>query len=126
MNDVDPNEVVETVADRVEQGFARLVSGMTADDLFASEAVGDRTLITAVAVDRAGGFGFGAGGGGEGAESGSGGGGGGGGSAQGRPVAVIEVGPSGVEVHPVIDVTKVAVTAVISAVAIWRVFRKTG
>lgn len=41
---------------------------------------------------------------------GSGGGGGGGGSSFGRPVAVISVGPQGVKVEPVVDVTKIVVT----------------
>jgi len=35
-------------------------------------------------------------------------GGGGGGGASGRPVAVISIGPEGVDVEPVVDVTKVA------------------
>ncbi|MBI1299579.1 hypothetical protein GC175_32035 [bacterium] len=39
-------------------------------------------------------------------ESGSGGGGGGGGGGWSRPVAVISIGPKGVEVEPVVDVTK--------------------
>jgi uncharacterized spore protein YtfJ len=76
--------------------------------------VGEHTVITASEVSV--GMGFGWGGGskakpelaqGE-AESdiGAGGGGGGGGSS-GRPVAVIKIGPQGVEVTPVIDMTKI-------------------
>ena len=42
---------------------------------------------------------------------GAGGGGGGGGGAMGRPVAAIVVGPQGVEVKPVVDVTKIVLTA---------------
>jgi hypothetical protein len=122
---VEPNEVVESIAGKVEKSFNGLMGDLTADRLFMSQEVGDRTVITAIAVERAGGFGFGAGGGGEGPQEGSGGGGGGGGSAQGRPVAVIEVGPSGVMVQPVVDVTKIAVTALISAAALWRIFRRT-
>jgi uncharacterized spore protein YtfJ len=45
------------------------------------------------------------------AVQGAGGGGGGGGGAMGRPVAVIVLGPEGVEVKPVVDVTKVTLTA---------------
>jgi uncharacterized spore protein YtfJ len=45
------------------------------------------------------------------AMEGAGGGGGGGGGSMGRPVAVIVVGPDGVEVKPVIDLTKLALTA---------------
>ncbi len=122
---VDPNEVVDSIAGKVENGFGQLMGGLTADQLFLSQEIGDRTVITAIAIERAGGFGFGAGGGGEGPQEGSGGGGGGGGSAQGRPVAVIEVGPSGVTVQPIVDATKIAVTALISAAALWRMFRRT-
>lgn len=45
----------------------------------------------------------------------SGGGGGGGGFASGRPVAAISIGPEGVQVHPVIDRTKLGI-ALFSAV----------
>ncbi len=84
---------------------------------------GDYTVITAAEVFTAVGSGYGVGQGSnqlgeaddpsEGAEtegttgSGSGGGGGGGGAVNGRPVAVIIVGPGGVRVEPVVDVTKI-------------------
>ncbi len=75
--------------------------------------VGERTLITASEVSVGMALGFGMGGGmGAGAtttgEIGAGGGGGGGGLSLGRPVAVIAVGPDGVEVQPVVDPTKIA------------------
>jgi uncharacterized spore protein YtfJ len=41
-------------------------------------------------------------------EAGIGGGGGGGGASAGRPVAVISIGPEGVQVEPVVDPTKIA------------------
>lgn len=87
---------------------------------------GDYTLITASEVYAGMGFGFGIGGGtapkpaegtamseeepeGQaGQPSGVGGGGGGGGASMGRPVAVISIGPEGVQVEPVVDATKVA------------------
>ena len=47
--------------------------------------------------------------------SGGGGGGGGGGFSSGRPVAVVSVGPEGVQVHPVVDRTKLGI-AFLSAV----------
>ncbi len=88
---------------------------------------GEHTLITASEVSVAMGFGFGMGGegrpgtaedeGADGDESqsrvdqGFGGGGGGGGVSSGRPVAVISVGPDGVEVRPVVDPTKIALAA---------------
>ena len=84
------------------------------------------TVITASEVGSGGGFGFGSGS----APSSStpatseasqhapaiagGGGGGGGGGAGGRPVAVIVVGPDGVEVRPVVDFTKIALSCILA------------
>jgi uncharacterized spore protein YtfJ len=86
---------------------------------------GEYTAITARELTIGLGFGFGGGGGrgpngpageevGEtetlpGAGAGFGGGGGGGGSSAGRPVAVIEIGPAGVRVEPIVDPTKIAI-----------------
>jgi uncharacterized spore protein YtfJ len=54
-------------------------------------------------------FGVGSGGGsGEQGGGGTGGGGGGGGRVLSRPVAVIVAGPAGVEVKPIVDITKIA------------------
>jgi uncharacterized spore protein YtfJ len=53
------------------------------------------------------------------APSGTGGGGGGGGGAQGRPVAVVVISPQGVEVKPVVDATKVAITLFTAMGAMW-------
>jgi uncharacterized spore protein YtfJ len=96
-------------------------------------ASGDYTTITASEVMAGMGVGYGVGGGtapgetegevavpgaseSEGKEAGGfGGGGGGGGFSMGRPVAVISIGPQGVRVEPVVDVTKVAL-AFITAV----------
>lgn len=86
---------------------------------------GEYTLITAAEVSVGLGFGYGMGGGSsatggatksedetqEGTapqEYGGGGGGGGGGGALSRPVAAIAIGPKGIEVEPIVDVTKVA------------------
>lgn len=90
--------------------------------------VGDFTLITASEVASGGGFGSGMGFGppparrrqGQAAETPQGerqaptggGGMGGGGGASGRPVAVIEIGPEGVKIRPVVDVTKIALAAI--------------
>jgi uncharacterized spore protein YtfJ len=86
---------------------------------------GERTVITASEVSVGMGFGIGMGGGegrglptggpdeeetelgGEG--TGMGGGGGGGGASLARPVAVISIGPEGVQVEPVVDPTKIAI-----------------
>ena len=84
-------------------------------------AMGDDLVITAAAWERGGGFGFG--GGGEDGE-GSGFGSGGGAGAQGRPVAVIRVGPEGIEVRPIIDLTKVGITVLLAAVGVWKAIRR--
>lgn len=76
---------------------------------------GEYTAITASEVSVGLGVGYGGGGGGspqtedgEQAGMGVGTGGGGGGGAAARPVAVIEIGPHGVRVEPVVDPTKIA------------------
>lgn len=84
-------------------------------------AVGNDLVITAAAWERGGGFGLGGGGDNE---QGGGFGSGGGGGAQGRPVAVIRVGPTSIEVRPVIDVTKVGITLFLAALGVWRSLRK--
>jgi uncharacterized spore protein YtfJ len=74
-------------------------------------ANGDRLIIPTAEVVAFMGFGVGSGGGTGEEGSGSGGGGGGGGNAFSRPVAVIVVEPEGVVVTPVIDISKIALTA---------------
>lgn len=92
----------------------------------APEVIGDSMIVTASAWERVGGFGFGGGSGSEAStgDEGGGGGGGGGGTSQGRPVAVITVSPTGVEVRHVIDFTKIGVTFLLAAVGVWRVLRR--
>ena len=70
--------------------------------------VGEYTIITASEVTVGMGLGFGSGVD-EGDAGSSGGGGGGGGFSTGRPVAAIEVGPNGVRIEPIVDVTKIAI-----------------
>ena len=84
---------------------------------------GDYTVITAAEVSIGVGFGSGGGGGPQPAEkaaaegeaqeqsenNGYGIGTGGGGASAARPVAVITIGPSGVEVEPIVDATKIAI-----------------
>jgi uncharacterized spore protein YtfJ len=74
---------------------------------------GDYTIITASEVGAGGGFGIGSGIGSEPSEasearpsSGAGGGVGGGAGSMGRPVAAIVIGPDGVKVEAIVDVTK--------------------
>lgn len=99
---------------------------------------GDYTVITASEASVAMGFGFGIGGGSapEGGETADpveseswgvgasdvGGGGGGGGFALGRPVAVISVGPDGVCVEPVKDITKIGLALLTTAGAMLVMF----
>jgi uncharacterized spore protein YtfJ len=82
---------------------------------------GDRVIITASALDFAGGIGIGSGADNEGA---GGGGGGLGGHFEGRPVAAIEIGPEGVTIRPIVDFTRIGVTIAIGAIAIWRASRR--
>jgi uncharacterized spore protein YtfJ len=99
--------------------------------------VGEHTVITASEVGVAMGFGYGAGGGGssdddedeteaQGAEPerGLGGGGGGGGASSGRPVAAISIGPEGVRVDPVVDITKVGLAFVAALGALFLMLGK--
>jgi hypothetical protein len=54
---------------------------------------------------------------------------GGGGGSMGRPVAIVTIGPSGVTVRPVVDVTKVALAALTAAAAMLglrRAMRRAG
>lgn len=82
---------------------------------------GEYTVITASEISAGGGFGSGRGTGmkptGQVAESGTaaqgeGGGSGGGGGASARPIAAIVIGPNGVTVKPVFDITKIALTGI--------------
>lgn len=118
-------QIIEEVAARVEAGVNRVLGDTSASAVFGKpEQVGDRVIITAASVQRAGGFGFGGGGGEEEGETksvGAGGGGGGGGGSEGRPVAVIEVTPETVNVRPVFDITKIGLALLTSTLGIWKV-----
>jgi uncharacterized spore protein YtfJ len=108
---------VERIRATMNSGLDRLMS-VSADRVFADPVrVGDRVVIPAASIEFSGGFGFGG-------DTQSNGGGGGGGHQAGRPVAVIEVGPDGVRVKPVIDLTKVGLTVVAAALTVWRATRK--
>ena len=87
---------------------------------------GEYTVITASELVAGVGAGYGGGGGipsEQGAEGGPGagygGGGGGGGGSIGRPVAAISIGPDGVRVEPIVDVTKVAIAFFTAFGAMW-------
>lgn len=123
-NDLELNKlIIEKVpnATRAADLIAHLFDVAKPNAIFSRpETSGDYSVITASEITVGMGAGFGGGGGvgpqGEGeagtAEgAGVGGGGGGGGSATGRPVAAIIIGPNGVRVEPIVDVTKIALAA---------------
>lgn len=104
--------------------LGRLFSSGDAAKVFSQPVTsGDYTVITACEVGVGGGFGSGMGfsfpknkqgqdgvnqeGGSAGAAQEGGGGSGGGGGSMGRPVAAIVIGPNGVEVKPLLDMTKI-------------------
>jgi uncharacterized spore protein YtfJ len=135
------NDLMEGVRQESEarsQALQRLLSGADSSRVFGQPVTaGDYTVIPAAEVMSGGGFGSGMGFGspsrhgrhgaaqppettntgadagtmGLSAIEGAGGGGGGGGGAMGRPVAAIVLGPDGVKVKPVLDLTKLAITA---------------
>ncbi len=96
---------------------------------------GEYTVITASEISVSMGVGFG-GGGTLKANTGQtesekspdtgevGGGGGGGGFSLGRPVAVISVGPAGVRVEPVVDITKIGLALITALGAMFMMLRK--
>lgn len=86
--------------------------------------VGDQTVITASEVHVGMGVGFGHG---ADDEDNRGGGGGGGGGSAGRPVAAIVISPKGVQVEPIVDVTKIALaffTTIGALFMAWRAMRR--
>jgi uncharacterized spore protein YtfJ len=116
MSDVSSVEPQRSIADGIADGLARIVD-ISASRVFDDPVqVGDRVIIPAATIESAGGFGFGG-------DSENNGGGGGGGYGNGRPVAVIEAGPDGVHVRPVLDFTKIGLTALAAALTVWRVTR---
>jgi uncharacterized spore protein YtfJ len=95
----------------------KLIAAGHADAVFSPPVESGEYKVITVAETRIGmGYGFGGGGGiGENAEEGDepaaagyGSGGGGGGASMARPVAIIELGPNGARVEPIIDPTKIA------------------
>ena len=129
------NEFMQKVAsesERRSQTLDKLLSSADSSKVFSEPVtMGSYTVITASEVASGGGFGSGMGlgvprrrldetrggaagaseGAAAGAQEGAGGGGGGGGGSMGRPVAAIVIGPEGVEVKPLLDVTKISLAA---------------
>lgn len=114
---------VDKTEEQLLSGMQGIFSAARASAVYGEpQQVGDQMLITVSEVSAGGGFGFGRGIGtaseeetatdSDGVSAGGGGGGGGGGGSTARPVAVILVGPDGVKVKPVVDVTKIALAAI--------------
>ena len=114
------SESVKAAQEKISDALSRLFDVAQASSVFSEPiTIGDRVVITAAEVTVGVGMGMGAGMGSddgeEGAEgvegktTGGGGGGGGGGGSMARPVATITVGPNGVHVEPIVDVTKLGV-----------------
>jgi uncharacterized spore protein YtfJ len=100
--------------------FDKIFAGAQPDSVFGAPIIaGPYTIITAAETFSAGGLGFGqspAMGGPPMGASVPNQGGGGGGMATSRPIAVIVAGPDGVQIRPVLDLTKIALTGI----AAWR------
>ena len=116
----DAKSSAQNVADAVQ----RLTSIASVDSAYGKPTQqGDTIVIPAAEVIGALGFGFGAGGGSD-RESdsvrhlGGGNGGGAGGYTASRPVAVVVITPSGVEVKPVVDASKIAIAALTAWAAV--------
>ena len=117
--------------DQAARMLERLMDVAQPESVYSEPVVsGSYTLITACEVTAGVGFGFGIGAGSgnvpaseqteEKAEAGgqgtgAGGGGGGGGGSMARPVAVITISPEGVNVEPVVDVTKLGLAMFVTA-----------
>ena len=118
----DAQQFIDRIGDKTGGLLDRFFGPTTTESIFTTVTEDSgATVITAAAFERIGGFGWGGGAGTEAdGDEGGGGGGGGGGRVDSRPVAVIRIVDGGVEVTPVVDVTKVAVTFLLAAVAVWK------
>ena len=138
------NEVVvtavknqEQAAELVEKLFAVAQPGAVYGEPVTAEGY---TVITASEVSVGMGFGYGIGGGPGGArrrqreskddpqdersEASVGGGGGGGGGSMGRPVAAITISPEGVQVDPIVDITKIGLAFFTTIGSMFLMFSK--
>ena len=140
---IDPLSTMLTIAEKREAQIARVaekIYSAAQSSAVYSEPVttGNYTVITASEIAAGGGFGTGSGFGsptippmqpGETAQPqaqslNSAGGVGGGGGSSGRPVAIIIIGPDGVTVRPVVDVTRIALAGVtVGGAMVMRLWR---
>jgi uncharacterized spore protein YtfJ len=147
MTDTGDASLTDRAGEQVPKTLEKIFAAAQPGAIFGQPVdAGGYTLITAAEVTSGGGFGVGSGRGlvpkpdakesppAEAAPPAStlsigGGGFGGGGGSMGRPVAVIAIGPNGVTVRPVVDVTKVALAALTASAAMLglrRAVRKAG
>lgn len=135
------SEVLSQVSKRDQQlsaALEKLFAAAQASAVFSEPTTsGNYTVITACEVVAAGGLGSGMGLGFDSAThepaaeasqsrpgNGAGGGFGAGGTSRGRPVAAIIVGPEGVHVRPIVDVTKIAIAGIALGAAIVAMLRR--
>jgi uncharacterized spore protein YtfJ len=132
----------DTAGEQVPRVLEKILAAARPSAVFGEPVEsGSYTIITAAEVTSGGGFGVGMGRGQApkpgasqsppaeaaapaGGQSGAGSGFGGGGGSMGRPVAIIAIGPNGVTVRPVVDVTKVALAALTTSVAMLGLRRR--
>jgi uncharacterized spore protein YtfJ len=106
----------EAALELVAENLDRFMGVATVEAVFGEPVQqGDALIIPVAEVGSMMGFGLGNGYGGDQTNTGAGSGGGGGGWNFSRPVAVIVATPGGVQVQPVVDVTKVALAAFTTA-----------
>jgi uncharacterized spore protein YtfJ len=113
-DDVGEQLGVISGADQVARALERAASGEGV--VGRATTVGERAVVPLLETYAAGGFGGGSGTGVDSGSRGGGGGGGGGGVGRSRAIAIAIVGPEGVKLRPVVDVTGLALPAA-SAVA---------
>ncbi|MGB8646333.1 MAG: hypothetical protein WCF84_13935 [Anaerolineae bacterium] len=126
-------ETVSQAQARNAQSLEKILAAAQPGAVYAAPVVKDGyTIITASQIAAGGGYGFGMGTGTAPANpnqpeetpgGGSGGGGGGGGFSTGRPVAAIVIGPEGVRVEPIVDVTRLGIAGITTAIAMLATLR---
>jgi uncharacterized spore protein YtfJ len=132
--------IAEKTSEQLPPVLEKIFSAAQADAVYSKPIIsGNYTVITASEVTAGGGFGSGTGFGpatpslaerrpheegsqAEPVDSGGSGMGGGGGSS-GRPVATIIIGPEGVSVKPIFDITKIALAGITAWITMLTVFR---
>ncbi len=139
----EPSGGTEPLEQRLLTAVGRVSGATTIAGALAAAASPEAAVGPAVSADGyttvpllesmfAGGYGMGLGGGnaprdagaGDGSSMGGGGGGGGGGAGRSRVVAVLVVGPNGVELRPVVDVTKLGLAGIAAAIGLAGIFRR--